>query len=225
MIINKINFPIYGIVVITSVLIGMIYVYKMLVKENIEKRNILLYFIMYISFTITFAKIYTIITNGNEKNFITAGMSSYGGAIGIIIAALIFEKILPSNNKITKYSIISLPLIYSLSKIACFIVGCCHGIPYDGFLSVTYPHISNTSYFPIQILETIVFFIVFLIIHKLRNNKNIIYITIIISSISKFLLDFLRDVHSHKVISINQICSIVLLLIVVTVWIYKKKKN
>ena len=33
---------------------------------------------------------------------------------------------------------VTLPLIYGLAKIACFIVGCCHGIPYDGLFSVTY---------------------------------------------------------------------------------------
>ena len=223
MIFNKINFPIYGIIIIISVVIGMLYVLISLRKDNYKDKNILLYFLMYIAFSIVLGKMFTIITNPNINNFLTAGLSSYGGLVGVILAAIIFEKILPTNNKIIKYSIISLPLVYGLTKIACFIVGCCYGIPYSGILSVTYTHGLNEPLFPIQITETIVFLIIFIICHKLHNNKNIIYIVIILVSITKFLLDFLRYEHLQKIITVNQIFSIILLIGTIIIWIINNK--
>lgn len=225
MIFNKINFPIYGIIILLSVVIGMLYVYVSLRKDNYKDKNILLYFLMYITFSIVLGKMFTIVTDSNVNNFLTAGLSSYGGLIGVIAAAIIFEKILPTNNKIIKYSIISLPLIYGLTKIACFIVGCCYGIPYNGIFSITYTHGLNKPLFPIQITETIVFLIIFIICHKLRNNKNIIYITIILVSIFKFILDFLRYDHITKLITVNQIFSVILLIGTIIVFIYTKNKR
>lgn len=224
MIFNKINFPIYGIIILLSVVIGMVYVYISLRKDNYKDKNILLYFLMYITFSIVLGKMFTIVTDPNVNNFLTAGLSSYGGLIGVIVAAIIFEKILPTNNKIIKYSIISLPLIYGLTKIACFIVGCCYGIPYNGIFSITYTNGLNKPLFPIQITETIVFLIIFIICHRLRNNKNIIYITIILVSVFKFSLDFLRYEHITKLITVNQIFSIILLIGTIVIWIINKRK-
>lgn len=47
------------------------------------------------------------------------------------------------------------------SKLGCFFAGCCHGNPYDGFFSVTYPvgshaFLQNISLFPIQLVEAMV---------------------------------------------------------------------
>ena len=225
MIFNKINFPIYGIIILLSVVIGMLYVYVSLRKDNYKDKNILLYFLMYITFSIVLGKMFTIVTDSNVNNFLTAGLSSYGGLIGVIAAAIIFEKILPTNNKIIKYSIISLPLIYGLTKIACFIVGCCYGIPYNGIFSITYTHGLNKPLFPIQITETIVFLIIFIICHKLRNNKNTIYIPIILVSMFKFILDFLRCDHITRSITVNQIFSVILLIGTIIVFIYTKNKR
>ncbi|MBQ8131649.1 MAG: prolipoprotein diacylglyceryl transferase [Bacilli bacterium] len=222
MIFSRINFPIYGIIIILSVLIGMLYVYFSLKKENYTDKNIRLYFFLYITFSFVLGKLFTQITNPNTKNFFEAGLSAYGGLVGVLLAAYTFEKILPTDNKIIKYSIISLPLIYGLTKIACFIVGCCYGIPYNGIFSVTYTDGLNKPLFPIQIVETIVFLVIFYICNKQRNNKNIIYITIVLVSIFKFLLDFLRYDHVTKIITVNQIFSIMLLIGTIIVFLINK---
>lgn len=224
MIISKINFPIYGIIIILSVFIGMTYVYISLIKNGYKDKNIFLYFLLYLTFAFTFGKLYTMLTNGNNLNFIQVGLSSYGGLVGVTLAAIIFEKILPANNQILKYSVISLPLVYGLSKIACAIVGCCYGIPYNGFLSVTYTSGLNVPLFPVQMLETIVFLIIFILSHKLRKNKNIIYIVILSCTLFKFLLDFLRYDHVTKLITVNQIFSILLFVITIIIYIYNRLK-
>lgn len=224
MIISKINFPIYGIILVLSMIIGMLYIYLSLKKEKFNNKNIFLYFFMMIIFIIYFGKLFTMLTEPNQNNIITAGLSSYGGLIGLVLSAIIFEKILPSNNKIIKYSILSLPLIYGLSKIACFIVGCCYGIPYNGPFSVTYTNGLNIPLFPIQIVETISFLILFIICNKLKNNKNIIYLTILICSTAKFLLDYLRYDHITKFMTVNQMFSIVLIFVTIMMFVYNRKK-
>lgn len=52
-----------------------------------------------------------------------------------------------------------------------------------------------------------------LICNKLKNEENIIPITILISAFFKFSLDFLRYNHLEKLITINQIISIIIVLI------------
>lgn len=224
MIISKQTFPFYGIILLISIIISLFYIYRMLKKENIKDKNIYLYILLYGLFAIVFGKFYTMITS-NEYNILKAGLSSYGGLIGVILASIIFEFIVPTNKKIIKYTIISLPLTYGIGKIACFIAGCCYGIPYNGLFNVIYKDGLNIPLFPIQITETIVFIMIFIICNKLRNNKNIIYITIFISTIAKFLLDFLRYEHINKLITTNQIFSLVIIIVLIIIVIIKKLKK
>ena len=127
MIIPKINFPFYGIIIVLSVLIGMYYIYFNLKKDGYKNKQILMYFIMYIVFAFVCGKMYTSLVYG-EESFLYAGLSAYGGLVGVVISAIIFERIIPTDGSITKYTILSLPLVYGLTKIACSIVGCCGGV-------------------------------------------------------------------------------------------------
>ena len=227
MIIPKINFPFYGIIIVLSILVGMYYIYSNLRKDKFDNKQILMYFIMYVAFAFVFGKIYTSLVY-LESGFLEAGLSAYGGLVGVVIAAIIFEKIIPTNGSITKYTILSLPLVYGLTKVACSIVGCCGGIPYTGIFKVKYLNALNIWQFPIQIVETITFIVLFLILNKFKNNKYINYMVLIFVSIIKFLLDFLRYEHLNIFITRNQIFSILLLVIVLIVFVVNKislKKN
>lgn len=221
MIIPKLKFSLYAPIIVVSIIIGMVYVYKNVKKEGVKDKNVLLFFLMYISFALIFGKMYTMITS-NNTNILTAGLSSYGGLIGVVFASIVFELILPLKGVIKKYSILSLPLVYGLSKIACFVSGCCGGIPYNGLFKVKYPHMQNIWQFPIQIVETIACLLVFFICSRFKNNKNINYIVLIVVSIVKFSLDFLRYDHVKVIITSNQIFSIVLLVGTIIVYIFNR---
>ena len=220
MIIPRINFPFYGIIIVFSIIIGMVYIYHNLIKHNYKNKQILLYFIMYISFAFVCGKIYTVFAYG-EDNILTAGLSAYGGLIGVVIASIIFEKILSTDGKIIKYTILSLPLVYGLTKIGCSIVGCCGGIPYEGIFKVKYTDSLNIWQFPIQIVETIVFLLIFFICHFISKNKNTDYIVLLLVSFFKFMLDFLRYEHINILITKNQIFSVLLLLATIITYIFK----
>lgn len=223
MIIGKQTFPFYGIILITSIAISLLYIFIMLKKENIKSNNVYYYILLYALFAVVFGKIYTIIDSGFKYNIINSGLSSYGGLLGVVLASIVFEFIVPTDKKIMKYTIISLPLTYGIGKIACFIAGCCYGIPYNGIFNVVYKDGLNIGLFPIQIVEAISFIILFIILNRLKNNKNIIYITIFISTILKFSLDFLRYDHINKILTTNQIFSIGILIVLIIVIIVKKK--
>ena len=111
MVIGKINFPIYATFILLSLLLASIYIGINLYKNGIEKNKIG-YFITLITSYAIFGGIIlskALINDG--------GLSSYAGAISVIIGAFIYEKLDPNDNNLyMKYSIISLPLIYGISK-------------------------------------------------------------------------------------------------------------
>lgn len=224
MIIHRINFPCYGIIIVFSIIIGMLYIYLNLKKDGYKNKQILLYFIMYIAFAFICGKMYTVLAYG-ENDILSAGLSAYGGLIGVVIGSIIFERILPTDGKIIEYTILSLPLVYGLTKIACFIVGCCGGIPYDGIFRIKYVDVLNIWQFPIQIVETIIFLLIFIVCHFLKKNNNINYIVMILVSTFKFLLDFLRYDHINTLITRNQMFSIILLFITIITYIVNKNKK
>lgn len=149
------------------------------------------------------------------------GFSSLGGVIGGLIMLYLYSLLV---KKDYKYMLIlfmpSIPLMYAIGKIGCFVAGCCYGIPYDGIGHIVY-HSSevallNTNLFPIQIIETIIFLIIFIyIITRYYKNKfsiKLIMIEIIVCGIAKFLLDFLRYEHTVKVVTSNQIMCLLLVI-------------
>lgn len=149
------------------------------------------------------------------------GFSSLGGVIGGLIMLYLYSLLV---KKDYKYMLIlflpSIPLMYAIGKIGCFVAGCCYGIPYDGIGHIVY-HSSevallNTNLFPIQIVETIIFLIIFIyIISRYCKNKfsiKLIMIEIIVCGIAKFLLDFLRYEHTVKLITSNQIMCLLLVI-------------
>lgn len=222
MVINKIKFPIYSTMIILSLIIASIYIAINLHKNKVNKNKIKYYILMMFSYALFGGIILSKVLLHDD------GLSSYAGAISVIIAAFIFEKIDKEQNGLyIKYSIISLPLIYGISKIGCFLAGCCYGIPYNGILSVTYTSDLNIPLFPIQLLESIVFIITFLILNKIKDkyDKYIIEITIIVCSLIKFLLDFLRYDHVFKIITKNQIISIVFIIVVIILIIKRNFKK
>ena len=179
-------------------------------------------------------KLLTIITSEvTLKDFILVPFSSMGGVIGgllcLVIYAIAFRKDL-------KYILIlfmpSIPLMYAIGKIGCFVAGCCYGIPYDGLLHVSYhnslvaPH--NVNLLPIQIIETLVFIFIFIYIirYYYLNKMSIILIMkeIIICSIAKFILEIFRYSHMNQIINANQILCIVLIIISLFYMLKIKKK-
>jgi phosphatidylglycerol:prolipoprotein diacylglycerol transferase len=149
------------------------------------------------------------------------GFSSLGGVLGGLLFLYLYSLI---SNKDYKYMMIlfmpSIPLMYAIGKIGCFVAGCCYGIPYNGIGHIVYHHSMvaplNTNLFPVQIVETIIFLLIFIyIIIKFYKNQisiKLIMNEIIICGIAKLLLDFFRFEHTFKLITSNQIMCLILII-------------
>lgn len=182
----------------------------------------LLFFLLSLPIIIFCGLLFTyIFFNTKHLNINQLGLSSLGCLIGYLISINIF-KIITNRFKITinisSYYFI-IPLAYSIGKIGCFFHGCCKGFIYNGLLSVHYYN-SEDNYFPIQLVESITFIILFILLNKYKNKKYINEFTIISFCIIKFILDYFRYSH-NMIISVNQIFS--LLLILITILILKIK--
>ena len=153
------------------------------------------------------------------------GLNSTGGAVGILLGALIFSKITPMyKDSIFSAYILALPLMYGLGKIGCAFAGCCGGIGYNGLLHV---HGKSGNVFPIQAVEAAVFLILFAIsAFFFLKRKYSPAIAAVIYALVKILLDFLRDTHAEHVITANQImCMAVVAGIVVGKAVRKDKRK
>lgn len=227
--------PLYGILVVSGILSGLYIIYRNIKTLNYKKEEnygLILYILLG---TLFGAKYFTLLTNFNKyKNnidFNKIGLSSYGAAIGIIILLIIFAKQYKKNFKDLINNILpAIPLMYGISKIGCFLAGCCYGIKYNGPLSITYKYSlsapKNISLLPIQIIETITFILIYLYISKKKKeNKNIIGITLLLCGLSKFLLDYLRMNHIDKILTVNQIVSIPFIIIGLILYFKEKSRE
>lgn len=227
--------PLYGILVVTGILSGLYIMYKNVKTLNYKKEEnygLILYIILG---TLFGAKYFTLLTNFNKFkdniDFKKIGLSSYGAIIGILILLIIFAKQYKKNFKDLINNILpAIPLMYGISKIGCFLAGCCYGIKYNGPLSITYKYSlsapKNISLLPIQIIETITFILIYLYTSKKKKeNKNIIGITLLLCGLSKFLLDYLRMNHIDKILTVNQIVSIPFIIIGLILYFKEKSEH
>lgn len=232
----NLDFSLYAIIIIVSIIVGLIFIYFNSKEQDFTKEHLFYLFIYILVGIIVGAKYFDYFTNINKYksfNFYALGLSSYGAIIGIIIMIFIYSKQFKKSFFTVLHLIIqSVPLIYGISKLACFVAGCCYGIEYDGLFNVTYNY-SNSApkgikLFPIQIVEAIVFIIIFIIFYKKRNNinkKKSVGEIFIACGLAKFLLDFLRHTHMDEIISINQITSILFVIIGIYLKFSKQSKK
>ncbi|MEG0663704.1 MAG: prolipoprotein diacylglyceryl transferase, partial [Clostridia bacterium] len=131
---------------------------------------------------------------------IFGGSVFYGGLIGGILVGFIYMK--KKKLPIGLYSDIIapiIPLFHFFGRIGCFLGGCCYGIETSfGFLyeNQLIPQASGVIRFPVQLLESlfnIILFLVLMLFFKKGKFKNkLIYIYLLIYSVGRFFIEFLR---------------------------------
>lgn len=164
------------------------------------------------------AKMFSVITSGFQISIFEAGFSSLGGAIGLLLGIYIFGRIYPEGRiALWEAYVTVLPLLYGISKFGCYLVGCCHGIPYEGPLAVVYDgkYMQGGPYFPVQLAESVAFiciFVVSLLIYLRGNRRYLVPVIMILCAFTKFSLDYLREEHLGKFLSANQLVCMVFFL-------------
>lgn len=181
-----------------------------------------------------------ILTNPFEILFSRAGFTYYGGFLGALFSVIIYIKIKKIDLwKVGDIVSPSLAIGYSLGRIGCFLVGDDYGKPTNSFLGIAFPRGSPPTYagslrenfgniinipenipdstllkvWPTQIFETIIMFIVFLILWKLRKKLTggrLFGLYLLLSGTERFLIEFLRMTTRSfiKSLSVAQIIAI-----------------
>ena len=132
------------------------------------------------------------------------GIVFYGGLFGLLI---VYMLCLHSKRCcLDKYAVdvlaVCIPLFHSIARIGCFFSGCCFGKIYEGVLSINYITIINGNIdenmrFPIQLIEAVFEFLLFLYLLNSLNSdrwkeKKILIRYLIFYSIFRFMFEYLR---------------------------------
>lgn len=228
--------PVYSFAILLALISNLIVVCFLSKKYNYTRNEIIGLLLYENVGIIGGAKVLSYLQNYSQYNgkfnFMQLGLSSYGAVFGVILFLILFSLQFKKSLKELLYIFLpSLPLMYAIGKIGCFLVGCCYGIEYNGLFSVVYKYSnsvsSNISLFPVQIIETIFFLIIFIYMiskhAKKQFDQKTIGISFILCGIAKFLLDFLRMGHKNVFLSFNQYISIIFVIIGLIIY-YKNIK-
>lgn len=205
----------YSVTFVGAFIVSFAVVFLLLKKRGVPTNYIGYSILLNVVLILYGGKMFTVVTRGFQISIFTAGFSSLGGAIGLLVGIFVFGKIYPEGStSLWEAYVTVLPLLYGISKIGCYLVGCCHGIAYEGPLAVVYDsdYMQGGPYFPVQLAESIGFlgiFVVGLLIYLRSNRRNLVPVIMILCATTKFSLDFLREEHLGKIVSVNQLVCIV----------------
>lgn len=170
------------------------------------------------------------------STLMNGGFVFWGGLIGVFPALYLCQKKFGIYvSEYLQYCTCCIPIAHGFGRIGCYLVGCCHGIPYDGCFSIIY---SNSLYapngvllFPVQLLETFCEFIIglFLLLScKKQTGTSSIITYIMLYSVMRFFLEYLRGDFIRGNLygfSTSQIISTLAFIIGLGTALYKKRKK
>lgn len=218
----------YGLMIIMSFLAGATGMYLLNIRKSVQKSIARYLMILLPLMSLFFGAMLTAITSGGKSY----GLSSVGGLVGVYAAVITMGLISPTKSDMqtmTETATVILPLMYSVSKIGCFLAGCCYGFAYDGVFAVEYTgrNAHECAAFPVQAAETLTFLIIFIIGVRLyiKHKRYAVQVIFITSALAKYSLDFLRASHKGIFISLTQVFCIILAAIGIIWLVMKMKRN
>ena len=244
--------PMYGLVIFIGILIGSAIAIWYFSKFNNIKKDDVFYAILYgvIGLAIG-AKLLYLITNipflienygkldlwATIINMFKGGFVFYGGLLGGILGVFIYSKQFKVSFKSLMLTLIPVvPLVHSIGRIGCLCAGCCYGMEYNGFGAITFHNSmiapNGVALFPMQIVEAICNFMIFLVLlvtyKKFIGTYKTIGLYLILYSIVRFTLEFFRGDLIRGIyfsLSTSQWISIVLLIIGITCFRDREKNR
>lgn len=151
------------------------------------------------------------------------GFAILGGIIGIItaISAYLYFKKIPI---LSFFDLVCLytPLLQSVSRVGCFLAGCCYGLQTKSSFGVTYTNPLSlaplgVTIHPTQLYSSFALFCIFIFLiifvqKKVRYPGQIFAIYLILESCERFFIDFLRADREMftKILSLHQIVSLMI---------------
>lgn len=169
----------------------------------------------------------------NVFNTVFKGFSITGG---ILILSIVILFVVKDAKKLTFAILWPFPLFAALTRINCFLEGCCFGKLYNGIFSITYPpasivskqqymkrllpsrYVESLPVHPAQLYIIVSMFLLFcavLIMKKMKVRKNIIAGTVLSGyGLSNFVIEFFREEQLvFKFVTMGQVMEVILFLI------------
>lgn len=204
--------------------------------KNIDENKILFCFPLSLLFGVITAAVFDTIFRGTWKTWINGGVKEFGftffgWAIGVLCFSAAWGKIQNIGAKrMVDFFAPSLALAQAFGRIGCFLGGCCYGCPSDklGFCyppgSLPYEKVGNVALFPVQLVESLMLFLLFYLCVKV-NRKMRCSIYLIVVSINRCILECFRYdnrgiVFNQNFISPSQTVSIILFFIGIVMLYY-----
>ena len=117
------------------------------------------------------------------------------------------------------------PLTQAISRLGCFIAGCCYGIATTSCLAVTYTDPTslaplNAPLHPTQLYSALLLFFIFLLLYyigqkKLKKPGQLFSAYLMLVSSQRFFVDSLRADRSliQNILSLSQVCALAIFLV------------
>ncbi len=168
-----------------------------------------------------------------------------GSVIGILVVLPFYLKkinvlVLPFLDLVAIYA----PLLQSISRIGCFLAGCCYGLPTNLPWGIIYKnpdclisdHLRYIKIHPTQLYSSILLLMIFFIMYyfvqkRTKKSGEIFAIYLILMILERFVVDYLRadrEFFNTKYLSffsINQWVAIVILTITILIFAYPKRQR
>ena len=215
----------YAPIVMLSVAIGYAVAVLRMRKFGVNKQTI--FYTSLLSFVCTMAGSFMMAFRITSEG-IGIGFSGLGAAVGLITGVFISEIIIKDKPDLVMTSfVVAAPLMYGLAKIGCFLAGCCHGKEYYGPFAVVYSNEHAGSYFPIQLVDMVIFILlhVFAVIitNKMKNKVRAIYIILGVTIPVRFAIEYTRYYHDGSLIAPGKVTVLIAgVLAVIMVFVWKK---
>ena len=239
------NIATYGLIIFIGIFIGSIISLFYFTKFFSIKKEDVFYCILYAVIGLGIgAKLLYIITNipflienyqtldlyDTFLQMLKGGFVFYGGLIGGILGVFIYSKQFKISFKELLLILLPVvPLIHGIGRIGCLCAGCCYGMEYHGFGAITFHNSllapNDIPLFPMQIVEAICNFIIFIILlvtyKKFLGTYKTVGLYLVLYSIVRFTLEFFRGDLIRGIyfsLSTSQWISIVLFIVGLGLW-------
>jgi phosphatidylglycerol:prolipoprotein diacylglycerol transferase len=174
-----------------------------------------------------------------------AGLSMMGGIVLVVITGIFFilKWKLPFRETLDAFSP-SFLLGVGITRIGCFLNGCCYGVPTDWWWGVVFPdecaagwHFPHTAIHPTQLISSVAGFLMFgllLFLEKRAKFRGFTFLMMLaMYSAFRFIIDFFRYYEPSMVafsiggvdFSNNQVIAVIILVVAVIIMIVTSRRQ
>ena len=184
-------------------------------------------------------EIKSVIANPRMLLDIGGGFVVYGGVILGILIPIIYLKKIRKTTVLDKLDLAmpSISIGQAIGRVGCLLAGCCYGrpVPEGAWYGITFPAgaeaPAGVALYPTQIISAVgnLLLCVFLVLYtnKERVRGEVVTLYMILYSVGRFLVEFLRNDPRGNVgaLSTSQFISIFVFAAGIGLWIFLKHKN